>query len=70
MCDTKDTEPVWTVRDCGCPEEHPEGHQEGCGVIKNPEFARSIFTCSYCYKESWHTCYTIKGWTSDCCNAH
>ena len=29
-------EPVWTVRDCGCPEEHPEGHQEGCGVIENP----------------------------------
>jgi hypothetical protein len=29
-------EPIWTVRDCGCPEEHPEGHQEGCGVIKNP----------------------------------
>jgi hypothetical protein len=70
MCDTKDTEPVWTVRDCGCPEEHPEGHQEGCGVIKNPEFARSIMTCSYCYKQSWHTCYTYKGWTSDCCNAH
>ena len=29
-------EPIWTVRDCCCPEEHPEGHQEGCGVIKNP----------------------------------
>ncbi len=25
-------EPMWTVRDCGCPEEHPEGHQEGCAL--------------------------------------
>ena len=25
-------EPVWTLRDCGCPEENPEGHQEGCAL--------------------------------------
>lgn len=25
-------EPEWNIRPCGCPEEHPEGHQEGCGL--------------------------------------
>jgi hypothetical protein len=25
-------EPQWTMKECGCPEENPEGHQEGCGL--------------------------------------
>jgi hypothetical protein len=33
MCTNKKCdEPQWTIRDCGCPGEHPEGHQEGCGL--------------------------------------
>lgn len=29
---TECDEPEWNIRPCGCPEEHPEGHQEGCGL--------------------------------------
>jgi hypothetical protein len=32
-------------------------------------FPMRVMTCSYCYKESWHTRYIYKGWRSHCCNA-
>jgi hypothetical protein len=32
-------------------------------------FSMAVMICSYCYKESWHTRYTYKGWRSHCCNA-